>query len=116
MPVGFGPEGKWNDYTECYRLWAVAGGELIVCVIPTATFATCFDTPQPTLADIERLFQRHRRSFEAAFRQMIEAGDSEWWPDPLAEDRRRQAVLTPARFAAFASPETAITLLMRQVG
>jgi hypothetical protein len=73
--VDFDAEAEWDFDRECYQVWATAEGNRVSCLITRRVFTDYFENPHPTRADIDRIFESHRRIFEDGFRKMIVASD-----------------------------------------
>ncbi len=69
----------------------------------------CLDDPHAGTRDFPRLFQRHRPTFEQAFRTAIEQSRFSSWHDRGATNLRREIVLDTRDFHVLAGADDAMT-------
>jgi transcriptional regulator with XRE-family HTH domain len=101
MPeVAFEEAGKWS--LDSYFVWAAADGEPVLCRVTGEVFRDCLDEPKAEPRDFTRLFQRHRQTFERAFRRAIH----DRLPGSPAEARndRKEVVVDSHSFHFLTAP------------
>lgn len=101
MMVLFSAKAEWDGFLRGFLMWATAGQEHILCVVPVALFVRWLGKPDPTVAEITAQFRQQRPDLEKVFSRMIEAGNTTLWPDAPAGKPTRCALLTLAEFTAF---------------
>jgi transcriptional regulator with XRE-family HTH domain len=105
LGIGFDDDAQWSARLGSYVMWATTpDGALIRCRIDRGVFFDCLDNPHPTAADIKKMFQRHRPTFEKAFRNAIRCNLLASWTDPQTGEQRQEAVLMVSNFASLAGP------------
>jgi len=96
--IRFDEAAQWSGKLASFVMWATVDGEPVRCRVLEEVFRECLNDPNVRTKDFVRLFQRHRQTFERAFRKAIEAKRFSSWHDREAARFRPEIVLASHDF------------------